>query len=48
MEYANKIGVPYLGSIGEEEVTNKKYALKDMTSGEQLSLSVDELIEKLK
>ncbi|MBR1948372.1 MAG: histidine--tRNA ligase [Alphaproteobacteria bacterium] len=48
MEYANKIGVPYLIIIGEEEVANKKYALKDMTSGEQLSLNVDELIEKLK
>lgn len=48
MEYANKIGVPYLIIIGEEEANTKKYALKDMTTGEQLSLSVNELIEKLK
>ena len=48
MEYANKIGVPYLIIIGEEEVANQKYALKDMSSGEQLSLNVDELINKLK
>lgn len=48
MEYANKIGVPYLIIIGEEEANTKKYALKDMTTGEQLNLSVNELIEKLK
>lgn len=48
MEYANKIGVPYLIIIGEEEANSKKYALKDMSSGEQMSLTVDDLIEKLK
>ena len=48
MEYANKIGVPYLVIIGEEEANTGKFALKDMTSGEQFSLSLDELIEKLK
>ena len=48
MEYANKIGVPYLIIIGEEEANSKKYALKDMATGEQFCLAVDELIKKLK
>lgn len=48
MEYANKIGVPYIIIIGEEEVANNKYALKDMASGEQLKLTTDEIIEKLR
>ena len=47
MEYANKIGVPYLIIIGEDEVANQEYTLKDMATGEQLKLSIDNLIEKL-
>ncbi|MBE6443508.1 MAG: histidine--tRNA ligase [Alphaproteobacteria bacterium] len=47
MEYANKIGVPYLVIIGEEEVNTGVYALKDMTTGEQTKLTTTELIEKL-
>ena len=48
MEYANKIGVPYLVIIGEEEAANNVYAVKDMTSGEQKTLNLDELIGLLK
>ena len=48
MEYANKIGVPYLVIIGEEEAQSKLYAVKNMTTGEQSKLSVAELIETLK
>lgn len=48
MEYANKIGVPYLVIIGEEEAQSKLYAVKDMTTGEQTKLTTPELIEMLK
>ena len=48
MEYANKIGVPYLVIIGEEEAANNVYAVKDMLSGEQKTLNQDELIALLK
>ena len=48
MEYANKIGVPYLVIIGEEEAANNVFAVKDMTTGEQKTLSQDELIGLLK
>jgi histidyl-tRNA synthetase len=47
MEYANKIGVPYLIIIGEEEMQSGVYSLKDMTSGEQSKADVDGLIAKL-
>ncbi len=48
MEYANKIGVPYLVIIGEEEAQSGLYSIKDMTSGEQSKLSIAELVAKLK
>ena len=48
MEYANKIGVPYLIIIGEDEIATGMYTVKDMTSGEQFKLSVNDLIKKLK
>lgn len=48
MEYANKIGVPYLVIIGEEEAASRLYSLKDMTTGEQLKISLEDLKSKLK
>ena len=47
MEYANKIGVPYLIIIGEEEMQTKIYSLKDMTTGEQFKLKAEEIAAKL-
>ncbi len=47
MEYANKIGVPYLVIIGEEEIATEQYSVKDMITGEQFKLSADDLIKKL-
>ncbi len=48
MEYANKIGVPYLLIIGEEEAQSGLYSVKDMNSGEQNKLALAELVAKLK
>lgn len=48
MEYANKINVPYLIIIGEEEAQTGLFSLKDMATGEQLKLNAAELIAKLK
>ena len=47
MEYANKIGVPYLVIIGEEEAEKGEYSLKDMTTGEQFKLNAVALADKL-
>ncbi len=48
MEYANKVQIPYLVIIGEDEAVNNYYTLKDMTSGEQFKFSLHELISKVK
>ena len=47
MEYANKIGVPYLIIIGEEEAQSGQFSVKNMTSGEQSKLSTDDIIKQL-
>ena len=46
--YANNLDIPYMIVIGEEEVEKNLYTLKDMTSGEQKTLSVDKIVEILK
>jgi histidyl-tRNA synthetase len=47
-KYADRLNIPYVVIIGEDEVENDKYTLKDMASGEQSSLSKDDLIINLK
>ncbi len=48
MEYANKIKIPYLVIIGEEEFQNNTYTIKDMNSGEQHTVTIDELLGLIK
>lgn len=47
LNYANKLGIPYVIIIGEEEVNSNMLTLKEMSTGEQSKLSVDEVVEKL-
>jgi histidyl-tRNA synthetase len=47
LSYANNIGAKHVIIIGEKEVEAGKLMLKDMTSGEQELLSIDEVITKL-
>jgi len=39
MSYADKLSIPYVVFIGEDEVNAGKVTVKDMTSGEQLTIS---------
>ncbi len=48
MEYANKIKVPYLVIIGEEEAQKGTYSLKDMVGGSQEQVSFDALVKRIK
>ena len=48
MEFANKKNIPYVIFAGETEIFNKTLTLKNMTTGEQTTLSVEEIIMKLK
>ena len=47
MAYANANNIPYVGIIGDDELAAGKVTLKDMMSGEQRMLSVDEIISVL-
>jgi len=47
-KYADALEVPYVVVIGENEVKTEKYSLRDMQSGEQEELTVEEIIEKIK
>ena len=47
MSYADKLGVPYAVFLGEDEIAEGKLSVKDMASGEQLKLSVEEAAERI-
>jgi len=47
MKYANARNVPHVLLIGSEEMETKMYSLKNMETGEQSKLTIEELIEKL-
>ena len=47
LQYANNNGIPYVIIIGEDEVTSKLFTLKDMETGSQEKLGIDEIISKV-
>lgn len=47
LNYANKIGVPYVAIIGEDEIRQRRVALKNMKTGEQESLTIEEIVKVL-
>jgi len=47
MELANKLGARFTLIVGENEMAAGRYALKDMSTGEQKSLTRDEIAAKL-
>ncbi|MBC8589312.1 histidine--tRNA ligase [Paratissierella segnis] len=47
-KFANNLNIPYTIAIGKDEVDNNKYTLKNMITGEQSLLSIEEVIDKLK
>jgi len=48
MNHANKRGIPFVVLVGEEEMKKDSYTLKDMESGEQVNLSLVDLMSRLK
>ncbi len=48
MKYANKLGIPFVAVIGEDEVSSNCAALKNMTTGEQISVSLDNIADEIK
>lgn len=47
-KYADKLCIPYVIVIGEEEKKNNQITLKNMQTGEQETLDLKEAIEKIK
>jgi histidyl-tRNA synthetase len=47
MEIANKIGARYVLIIGDNEIAAGRYALKNMSSGEQVEVTRDEIAHRL-
>ncbi len=48
MGYANSKNIPFVAIIGEDEMAKSSIMLKDMEKGDQLAVTIDELIEKIK
>ena len=46
-KYADKLQIPYVAIIGENEEKNGTVSLKNMESGEQEEVSIEKAIEKL-
>lgn len=48
MKEANRRGVKYIIIVGQDELDSGKFALKNMTNGQQQSLSVEEIVDCIK
>ena len=44
-KYANKLNIPYVMVIGEDEIKENKVSLKDMVTGEQKELEVEDAMK---
>ena len=47
MSYADKLGIPFVIFLGEDEIAQEKVSLKNMHSGEQELLSLGEAAAKI-
>ncbi len=48
MDYANRCHVPYVIFAGENEIAAQNLTVKDMATGTQQTLALDELVSMLK
>lgn len=46
-DFANKKGIPFVGVCGEEEILAGKISVKNMSSGEQTKLTIEETLDQL-
>ena len=44
-KYADKLNIPFVVAIGEDEIANNTVSLKNMKTGEQLQISIEEAID---
>ena len=48
LSFANEYGIPFVIIIGENELKANKYTLKDLSTGENVLLSFEEILARLK
>jgi histidyl-tRNA synthetase len=48
MNYANDRQIPFVAIVGADEVQNGTITLKDMATGDQQTLSIEQVIDRLK
>ena len=48
LDYANQENIPYVIIIGDEEFKENKVVLKDMNKNEQMTILIDDLVNRLK
>ena len=48
MNYADKLGIPYVVFLGDDEIAKGVVTCKDMASGEQTSLPLDETLARIR
>ena len=47
-KYADRLNIPYVLVIGEDEIKTGMYTIKDMANGTQEQMEIEKIIEKLK
>lgn len=48
MKYADKLGIPFVAVLGEDEVKTNTAALKNMATGKQISVSIEDIGNEIK
>jgi histidyl-tRNA synthetase len=47
MKYANDRNIPFVALVGENEIASNTIQIKNMETGEQESVSVEDVIQKM-
>lgn len=47
LNYADKKGIPFMAMVGEDEMAQKKVTLKNMTTGEQQMVTLEQLLNAI-
>ena len=48
MSYANAKGIPFVALAGENEMASRQITLKNMTTGTQQLIAIDDLVNELR
>jgi histidyl-tRNA synthetase len=48
LEFANKSDIPFVAIVGKKELESQSITLREMSSGKETSIKIDEAADKLK